>query len=468
MTDSENCWQISYRDLVRYFLVSEERIITKDSIITSHYTKATEDKNVLRFIVTGQDDSDIVALVSKEQISNKKGRLEFINETIDDLTNSIDGKNIHHVEEELAELELQISTFKASYTDISKELANYQLRRENLAGDIRQIEYKKKELEELLYRSNFLESQYNSDISRLESTIEASSLLLNSDHEPSKCPVCNSSLTGQCNDKDVQQVIISCEAETSKILNLLRELRKSVSVIKNEISVKEDSLSALYVEANNFDQKINNEIGDRLNMTLNLIEQANAKKNSLLTQQFKRENIKKLEFQKELLEQLIKESRTKGEFESISTANMTGLSNQIEYVLNESNYPNLAAVSFSEEKNDFVISGEDRELFGKGYRAIIYAAFIVSIQELLANKPYSIGVPVIDSPLVTYKRPDYTDEDLISVDLAQDFYKYLSVSKVDQLIIIENVPPPQEVPGKINNIVFTRSRSIGRYGFFPY
>lgn len=74
--------QISYRDLVRFFLVSEERVITKDSIVFSHYTKATEEKNVLKFIVTGEDDSDIVALVSKDQISNKKGRLEFIDETI--------------------------------------------------------------------------------------------------------------------------------------------------------------------------------------------------------------------------------------------------------------------------------------------------------------------------------------------------------------------------------------------------
>lgn len=99
-------------------------------------------------------------------------------------------------------------------------------------------------------------------------------------------------------------------------------------------------------------------------------------------------------------------------------------------------------MSFSEEKSDFVISGEDRELFGKGFRAVIYAAFIIATQVLPSNRPYSIGVPVIDSPLFTHKKPDYTDDDIIPVDLARDFYRYVGRSQIGLTIIIENVVPP--------------------------
>ena len=81
--------QLSYRDLVRFFLIDEERIITKESLVVSHYTKATEEKNVLKLIVTGEDDSEIISLVSKDIISNKKGRLEYIIETIDRLKKEI-------------------------------------------------------------------------------------------------------------------------------------------------------------------------------------------------------------------------------------------------------------------------------------------------------------------------------------------------------------------------------------------
>ncbi|MFZ1617771.1 MAG: hypothetical protein WAT41_10520, partial [Flavobacteriales bacterium] len=136
-------------------------------------------------------------------------------------------------------------------------------------------------------------------------------------------------------------------------------------------------------------------------------------------------------------------------------------------VLNGINYPKLTAVSYSEDKSDFVISGEDRSLFGKGYRAIIYASFIVAIQELLFNRSYSVGIPVLDSPLVTYKKPSSNNEE-IPIDLAMDFYRYISRNKLlNQIIIIENEEPPEDILDNINQIIFTRSETIGRYGFIP-
>jgi hypothetical protein len=127
------------------------------------------------------------------------------------------------------------------------------------------------------------------------------------------------------------------------------------------------------------------------------------------------------------------------------------------------NYPNLTSVSYSEEENDFVISGEDRNLSGKGYRAIIYSAFIVALQELLIQKEYSIGVPIIDSPLVTYRKPENIDEITISDDLAMDFYRYITAqSELHQIIVIENEEPPTDVKDKVNHIKFSRKN-----GFIP-
>lgn len=66
---------------------------------------------------------------------------------------------------------------------------------------------------------------------------------------------------------------------------------------------------------------------------------------------------------------------------------------------------------------------------------------MIALQELLFNKPYSIGPAVLDSPLVTYRKPIAEGEE-IPVDLAMDFYRYLATDdQVDQVIIFENEAP---------------------------
>jgi hypothetical protein len=150
-------------------------------------------------------------------------------------------------------------------------------------------------------------------------------------------------------------------------------------------------------------------------------------------------------------------------FENISTASLTPLSKSIKSVLKGYNYPKLIDVSYSEDKNDFVISGEDRNLSGKGVRAIIYSAFIVALQELILKKEYSIGVPIIDSPLVSYKKPENIGAERISDDLAMDFYRYIcNQSDLEQIIVIENEVPPIDIKGNINHIKYTREN-----GFIP-
>ena len=56
-------------------MVNEERIITEDSPIVSHYTKATEELNTLKFLVTGIDDSSVIEAISNNEVHNRKGKV---------------------------------------------------------------------------------------------------------------------------------------------------------------------------------------------------------------------------------------------------------------------------------------------------------------------------------------------------------------------------------------------------------
>ena len=81
------------------------------------------------------------------------------------------------------------------------------------------------------------------------------------------------------------------------------------------------------------------------------------------------------------------------------------------------------------------------------------------------------GFVVLDSPLTTYKEGDEEPEDErdeVPGDLIYAFYSDIAESFTDtQVIIFENKEPDPSVIPKLNYQHFTKSRSSGRYGFFP-
>src|SRR5690606_39622338 len=58
------------------------------------------------------------------------------------------------------------------------------------------------------------------------------------------------------------------------------------------------------------------------------------------------------------------------------------------------------------------------------------------------------------SPLVTYKSP-IADGEGIEVNLALNFYRYLTKTNIKQTIIIENEEPPSDIYNKIHQIKFS-------------
>jgi len=72
-----------FQDLKRYFLIDEERIIEENTPIQSEqYTSKTFEQNVFKFLLTGQDDSSVITLLTKDEVTNKKGKLELFEEII--------------------------------------------------------------------------------------------------------------------------------------------------------------------------------------------------------------------------------------------------------------------------------------------------------------------------------------------------------------------------------------------------
>jgi hypothetical protein len=78
------------------------------------------------------------------------------------------------------------------------------------------------------------------------------------------------------------------------------------------------------------------------------------------------------------------------------------------------------------------------------------------------------GFVVMDSPLLAYFEPEGDDDtELQGTDLKERFYEYLvqQHSWDSQVIVIENLHPPEKFEDQLHLTVFTRNPSEGRFGF---
>lgn len=444
-------------------MVNETQITTEDSLIVSHYTKVTEESNVLKLIATGRDDSTVIESLSENQLANRKGKLEILKEFI--IENEKELKT-YKVEPSLilAETNSVIENLSKKHSNLQSKYNEIESKR-MAALEVLYIRHSRRRvIEELYKRTDLLKSHYHSDVARLKSTIETSVLLNEENHSANgNCPQCNGLIKQECSLADIKKIIDSCSTEIQKIEILLQELIESEKVLKEEFKNISQAVLSLEKNINDYTLELDKGVGLAMGFIIEQINLENEKKSIVLGALYIFQQLEKFKKEKEKLENSIPNSSSKDSFEHITNASLTPLSKAVKSVLEGYNYPNLTDVSYSEEQNDFVISGENRNLSGKGYRAIIYSAFIVALQELISHKDYSIGVPILDSPLVTYRKPENEGEITINDDLAMDFYRYItSNSELHQIIIIENEEPPTDIIDRINHIKYSREN-----GFIP-
>jgi hypothetical protein len=82
----------SLRVLMRYLIVDETRMIDEKSLLLAHNTTVTsEDKGLLKFLLTGIDGSSIAQVRSADQLKAvKEGQIELLSQMADQLRESID------------------------------------------------------------------------------------------------------------------------------------------------------------------------------------------------------------------------------------------------------------------------------------------------------------------------------------------------------------------------------------------
>lgn len=458
---------LSYRDICHLSLIPETEITKLESpIFAKGGFQKTKEINVINFLITGQDDNAVIAEPDEKIIQFKKGKIEILDELINSFGEEDYNTKNSESDDRLKMLEDNILKLKNEQSEILNQFAINDSKRKHLSKSIFNKETLLEHLKETLSRSELLKAHYHSDINRLNSTIEAGLLLSENPQNVSSCPYCNNEIKNLFSENEILSTIASCENEIEKINFLLLEVQESIILLeKNKIelqsSIKKESTTFLEIE-----QFINTNINESLKQIELGFVKFYSKRDELLNKKFKRESIEKfIEFKSGISNSI--KSKQDNMFSELSTSTMFPISEKIYQILDKCNYSDLDTVSYSESTYDFVIGAKNRNLSGKGERAITYATFVLALAEYLIKKEYSFGVPVFDSPLVTYRKPNANGEG-ISEDLAMDFYRYCAIiSELPQIIILENEEPTSDILDKLNHIKFTKNKVDGRYGFIP-
>lgn len=467
---------LSFRDLSKIAsIVSEDDIKKRRSPLdTGNPTERTPLYAAFRLLLTGVDDSGIIKKEDTKTKVARESKTEVLEQLIEEFQHSLQSLSTEpdSLEDQLRRVSATIEETKIRLTDKENVFRDLSKRKIDLRSKYQQFLERHEEISGLLERFNLLNRHYESDLQRLSGMEEAGAML--SFIEMTQCPLCGAeqehqNIEGTC-DGNIEDVINSAKAEAGKILLLKKELADTILDLKNESkkinrtlpSIKEDLESV----SKQLEEKLSGEIGGLRENYSDLVQTESRLKLGLDL----RKRIEGLfsRMEKAKAPAKITDDGLLQKTE-ISTGALDEFAHVIEELLKRWSFPNAKRVFFDKETSDIQINGKNRISYGQGLRAVTHSAFTLGLLEYCRryDKPHP-GFVLLDSPMLAYRKPEDSSDDLSATDVKKHFFDYLSdLEENQQVIIFENVDPPEYLKDRDGVVFFSGNAEIGRQGFFP-
>ncbi|MBS1596059.1 MAG: AAA family ATPase [Bacteroidetes bacterium] len=476
--ESNEVISLTFNVLKNLILISEGKIQDEISPVFSGVTTSeTSDKSLFRFILTGVDYSNIIAEMKPAiRKADANARINILKQLIDENSVNVDaGVSIANLRDQKQKLEASIENEVTKISDSQAEIENLQLERKQVWEVAIKAESNEDQRTEILKRFNLLASHYQTDLDRLDASIEAGNLLIVS--KDLDCPLCGAKAEfhrPDCviDEKELIAVRASCEIEKGKINSLQADLKSTIDQVNEEYNEFKRVRLENERQYKVIDTLLTNKLEPSLNLLKKNLREMYEKITSIDITIEKKEKIVQMEKLMASAKGDLKPKPKKEKVEAgVQAAEINGLLKEIEKNLKAWHYPNVDRIGFSETQQDITIGAKNRSDQGKGYRALSCAGLVISLMEFCIDndKPYP-GFTVLDSPLVTFRGSDKSINSSESVpdETKRNFYLSLSKLKKDrQVIILENDEPPTEIIPDINYIHFTKESGNGRFGFIP-
>lgn len=467
---------LSFRNVARLMIVTETEITDQHSPLSDgNPTADTPNFATFKLMLTGVDDSALVASApATPEDQTRDVQAELLDQLIADYRD-----RLRELTRSPKELEDQLGRIETSLQRQTEQLGASEADFRRLSGKRRELREKleqgidrRAEITSLLERFDLLDQHYGSDVARLRGIEETGTLFVALGQGP--CPLCGAEAAHQRRDADcdgnVDAVVAAARREIAKIDLLRAELTDTVATLRREVAAFDRSLPKLEEQLRSVSSEIETMVSPQLaRMRASYAELAD-KRGDVREALTMLRTLQDFEQRRALLD---RDAQDKiGNLVSdgdLPTTTAEKFAQHVEAVLKAWHFPEADRVFFDPKARDLVIAGKARTARGKGLRAITHAAFTIGLLDYCrAQETPHPGFVVLDSPLLAYRAPEGTEDDLRGTDLNEQFYAYLAAQGSDrQTIIVENDDPPKAAKERPQVTMFTRNPHGGRYGLFP-
>lgn len=450
---------LTWRTFSSAFFIDEDSIISEQSpLIPIQFTEKTAFLSALIFLLSGKDFASVNSVEAK---NIKKAKItavkEYINNELQEYTRQTELLNKEI--EEIPDLESIIGSLSSEVEATEGRIVEKINNNKNLLANIQKINEEISESNVLLNRYDLLESQYDSDLKRLNFIVDGQ---INYEQaEKTMCPFCNNTVSIS---KKEDYITVSLN-DYKKIKLQKNDLINAREILKTKILSLEEKLDLLQSEK----EEVNNEIEQVLQPKLNDL------KEQLVLLKKQVEKKKEINFLSQICSQKAdflskqeKDNSNENKYDPKDYLDYSFTSDFEKYIkelLIQSHYSNLNSVVFSNTSMDISINGKERRTNGKGYRAYFNSMLSIAFIKYLFEKgTYKQNLLLLDSPILSLK---LSANEEIGTSIKQGLFEILQEMNNElQIIVFENIIP--EIEYKNANIIkFTRDINSGRYGFLP-
>jgi hypothetical protein len=378
----------TFRFFAPYIFTEETAMMGEMSPIKiDSYTTETLDKNVLKFILTGVDDSGIVAsLPIRQQKMLNSGKLEIVEEMIA-ATVADFGRLFPQDDIATIDLETQEAEISKTVADLAATLGNRQTELDVLRRDRRayleereEVLARVNEIAVTVHRFELLANVYDSDVERLLSLEEGAAALLAGAKRP--CPLCGAEPEHQHEAHGLDQVARSqraVRAEIAKIKAERLDLTKAVTSLQAEakgLEVRDERLGA---EITDLERRIAEarplEVTSRI--AYEEIDEVRQRVREGLTLKSRFESLER----RRAALQKFRPTKVPRDQITVGVGHVVGheFAQEVQAILAAWHFPGPPIVAFDEKTHDILVDGKDRESNGKGVRALMNAAFKLGV-----------------------------------------------------------------------------------------
>lgn len=459
--------ELSFRNISPLVMVDEEKVISSTSpFVSPQVVNRTIDKSLIKFVVSGEDDSELEEIEDPEirkntlkaQLSYIESLLKKLNVKISDLKDEEGGlpnntKGVEYIFGDFSELENQIGALTTKRAEVIRQKDSLEL---SIAAK-----------RQLLERFLLLKEHYETDIQRLEFITDGATKLSSIKTNNCECVLCGSDMskeTGKYINSDFSEALLSEKEKTNISLKGLTLSIKDVELSVEDMTKMRHEYSVISSELT---QKIDKEL-------VPLKEEISLKLNTLVKHEQKQSKLKEL--RKQLDERTGERDSIQIDLLSVDASASSGyipdkemksLSGFVQDILKRWQFVDDEKVSIELSDYDTEINGKKRGLFGKGKRALITTANLIALMNycIKSELPHP-GFVIVDTPLTPYKDTDPSSEDKLTDKVQNAFFEDLAELSGDlQVIVIENKVPPDSIKTSINHIHFSGNNKVGRKGF---